>query len=72
MVSYNPTAAQITAMKWQNVRDERNSLIAETDRWGASDVTMSVARRTYRQTLRDIPATYRSDPDSVEWPVKPS
>ena len=72
MPDYTPTAEQAIAMKWGLIRDNRNALLAETDWWGASDLTMSSARTTYRQTLRDIPATYSSNPDSVEWPSKPS
>jgi hypothetical protein len=37
-----------------NLRDKRNSLLAETDWWGASDNTMTDAQKKYRQDLRDL------------------
>ena len=52
------------------LRAERDKLIAETDWWASSDLTMSVERTTYRQALRDITNTYQSL-DTVVWPVKP-
>ena len=56
-----------------NLRERRNQLLAETDFYGNSDVTMSDDMRTYRQALRDLP----SGKDTVEkcenatWPTKP-
>ena len=56
-----------------NVRDKRNRLIAETDYFALSDVTMSSDMTTYRQNLRDI----TNGVDTVEkcnnitWPTKP-
>lgn len=52
------------------LRAERNSRLAETDWWASSDLTMSQARRDYRQALRDITKSY-SSLDDVVWPVKP-
>ena len=52
------------------LREERNRRIAETDWWASSDLTMSQARRDYRQALRDITNTYQSL-GTVVWPVKP-
>ena len=52
------------------LRAERDRLIAETDWWASSDLTMSDERRDYRQALRDITNTYTSL-DDVVWPVKP-
>ena len=55
------------------LRDRRNRLLAETDFYGNSDVTMSDDMKTYRQALRDLP----SGKDTVEkcenatWPTKP-
>ena len=37
-----------------SLRSKRNSLLAETDWWGASDNTMTDAQKKYRQDLRDI------------------
>ena len=55
------------------LREKRNRLLAETDFYGNSDVTMSDDMKTYRQALRDLPA----GKDTVEkcenatWPTKP-
>ena len=38
------------------LRDKRNRLLAETDFWGNSDMSMTDAMTTYRQALRDLPA----------------
>ena len=56
-----------------NLRERRNQLLAETDFYGNSDVTMSNDMKTYRQALRDLP----EGKDTVEkcenatWPTKP-
>ena len=61
----------IAAFKLQNLRDERNLLIAETDWWDMSDTPdMTDAQKKYRQDLRDITKTY-SSLDDVKWPTKP-
>ena len=52
------------------LRAERDRLIAETDWWASSDLTMSSDRTAYRQALRDITETYSSLADVV-WPSKP-
>ena len=55
------------------LRERRNRLLAETDFWGNSDMTMSDDMTTYRQALRDLPA----GKDTVDkcnnatWPTKP-
>ena len=56
-----------------DLRGKRNRLLAETDFYGNSDVTMSDDMTTYRQALRDLPA----GKDTVDkcnnatWPTKP-
>jgi len=51
-------------------RERRNALLAETDYFGASDVTMSSDMTAYRQALRDVPQ--QTDfPTSINWPTKP-
>ena len=52
------------------LRDHRNQLLAETDWWANSDLTMTDAQTAYRQALRDITDTY-SSLDDVVWPTKP-
>ena len=55
------------------LRARRNQLLAETDFYGNSDVTMSDDMTTYRQALRDLP----NGKDTVAkctnatWPTKP-
>lgn len=51
-------------------RKKRDELLAETDHYALSDVTMSDAMATYRQALRDVPQ--QTDfPTSITWPTKP-
>ncbi len=52
------------------VREKRNSLIAETDYLALSDNTMTSEMQTYRQSLRDIPSQ-AGFPTNVTWPTKP-
>jgi len=53
------------------VRTERDQLLAETDWWATSDRTMSAAETTYRQALRDVPAQ-SGFPTNVTWPQEPT
>lgn len=52
------------------LREERNTLLAETDWWANSDLTMTDAQTAYRQALRDITDNATSLND-VTWPTKP-
>jgi len=55
------------------MREKRNRLLAETDFYALSDVTMSSDMTTYRQALRDLPAG-KDTVDKVNnatWPTKP-
>ena len=54
----------------ENIRAERNRLLAETDWMALSDNTMTQAWADYRQALRDLTAQ-EGFPYSVEWPTKP-
>ena len=58
------------AREMEKIRRHRNRLLAETDWMGNSDFTMSDAWKTYRQELRDIPASNTVYAD-VTWPTKP-
>lgn len=61
------------------LRIERDRLIAETDWWASSDLTMTSEQTAYRQALRDLPSTATPtldsegelDKSSVTWPTKP-
>jgi len=63
-------AQLVSADNLNALRKVRNKLLAETDFYALSDVTMTAEMTTYRQALRDITNTYTSI-DDVEWPTKP-
>ena len=54
----------------KSVRDERNTLLAETDWWALSDRTMTQAETDYRQALRDVPEQ-EGFPVNITSPTKP-
>ena len=62
------------------LREERDKRIAKTDWRASSDLTLATAWKTYRQALRDLPASatpklysyYELDLTSVTWPTEPS
>lgn len=61
---------QYNAQKESEARDSRNALLAETDWYALSDVTMSTEIATYRQALRDVP-DQEGFPHNITWPTKP-
>ena len=62
------------------LRVERDARISKTDWRASSDLTLTDAWKTYRQALRDLPASatpklnsdYELDLTSVSWPTEPS
>ena len=56
-----------------NLRSRRNNLLAETDFYALSDVTMSDEMKKYRQDLRDLPAGKDTVEkcDNATFPTKP-
>ena len=40
---------------WANLREQRNTLLAETDWTASTDVTMTAEMTEYRKLLRDLP-----------------
>ena len=62
------------------LRLERDKRIANTDWRASSDLTLADAWKTYRQALRDLPASatpkldssYNLDLTSITWPTEPS
>ena len=67
---------------WARLRRERDAKLAESD-WRALGDTASIstAWKTYRQALRDLPASYddttvqkifRSVSGDIDWPTEPS
>ena len=59
------------AREMDSIREHRDRLLTETDWMALGDVTMSDAWKTYRQDLRDIPASNTVYKD-VTWPTKPA
>ena len=61
-----------TAQAEEQNRQTRNMLLAETDFYALSDVTMSSEMQSYRQALRDI-TSHSNWPNLAEedWPTKP-
>lgn len=59
---------------WADIRNKRDSLIAETDWTQYQDSPLSVEKKAefaaYRQALRDLPQS-TDNPDEIVWPVKP-
>ena len=63
--------AELTAAEpMKALRAERDRLIAQTDWWASSDLTMTAEQTAYRQALRDITESATSL-DDVVWPTKP-
>ena len=62
------------------LRVERNERLTKTDWRASSDLTLADAWKTYRQALRDLPASASPSLDSngnldltsVTWPTEPS
>lgn len=60
------------AAAWNNLRAERNRLLAESDWTVLADTpTPTAAWKTYRQALRDLPGN-TTDPFNPVWPTPPS
>ena len=76
----NKIAALDAAEPARLLRVERDARIAKTDWRASSDLTLASAWTTYRQALRDLPASatpkldsnYDLDLTSVTWPTEPS
>ena len=63
---YIPTVEEL----WEDLRIIRDQKLFETDYLALSDATMTDDMKTYRQTLRDLPAN-TTDPANPVWPTKP-
>jgi len=61
---YSPPATE------EQIRSQRDRLIAETDWWATSDRTMTAEQTAYRQALRDI-TDQSGFPTDITWPTKP-
>ena len=68
------------AAPMKELRRQRNAKLAETDFHALSDVTMADNMKTYRQALRDLPASSGGKDatlkdgvlENVTWPQKPA
>ena len=58
------------AREMAEIRKHRDYLLRKTDWMALSDVTMSDDWKTYRQALRDVPASNTVYQD-VTWPTEP-
>jgi len=55
------TAVDLVAIKLADIRKYRNRKLSETDYLANSDVTMPDNIKTWRQSLRDIPANHTDE-----------
>ena len=73
-VTWTQVSAKVTeltaAEPMKALRAERDRLIAATDWWASSDLTITAEQTAYRQALRDITDSATSLNDVV-WPSKP-
>ena len=67
-------AAGEDARALAGMREKRNRLLAASDWYGVSDLTMSAEMTAYRKDLRDLPAgkTTKAHVDAATWPTKPA
>ena len=63
----------IADLPWEELRNNRSRLLAETDWTQGADVPVGIKTtyQSYRQALRDLPAN-TTDPANPVWPTKPS
>lgn len=64
-------AAGADGRKAEQVRRERDIILAATDWRASADLTLSTEWATYRQALRDIPSQ-AGFPNTITWPTEPS
>lgn len=51
---------------WQELRENRDKELKETDWWALKDLTLSAARKAYRAFLRDMPSTYSTANEAAD------
>lgn len=59
----------------EELRTQRNKLLADSDWMAVSDRTSTDAQKTYRQALRDLPANQTPSDmqlSNITWPTEPS
>ena len=69
----NYRSSKYFKIRIENLRQERNFLLRETDWRANSDLTMSDDWKTYRQELRDLPSGLDTveKVNAKEFPTKP-
>jgi len=65
-----PEDKRTNEQKAEDIRQQRNLKLEETDWMATSDYVMSDAWKIYRQALRDVP-NQDGFPQNVIWPTKP-
>ena len=72
-VTWDEVASEIARLKAEApmvaLRQERDRLLAETDWWASSDITMGDEHKAYRQALRDIT---KGGVATAAMPIKPA
>ena len=68
------TAEAPDGLTWADIRAKRDTILQSTDWTMTTGATVDqTAWATYRQSIRDIPQTYKDKtPDDVVWPTQPS
>ena len=61
---------RITNKMWLRIRKKRDRKLLNSDVFALQDRVMTDEQKTYRQALRDLPAT-QSDPFNITWPKRP-
>jgi len=72
-VKTNTTEAA-DGLSWSDIRSKRDTILRSTDWTMTTGASVDQAQwAAYRQTLRDLPQTYKDKtPDDVVWPTQPS
>jgi hypothetical protein len=53
-------------VSWEEIRKLRDKKLAKTDWWAVKDLSMSQAKKDFRQFLRDLPQNYESANDAAD------
>jgi len=64
--TYDDGRVEEIDVTWEEVRYHRNSQLTLTDWWALKDLTMSQAKKDYRQFLRELPQNYESANDAAD------
>ena len=53
-------------VSWDELRENRNNELKDTDWWALKDLTMSQAKKDYRTFLRDMPSNYSTANEAAD------